>query len=398
MKCLVTIFTKLVENENHRFSKLVVYPTHPHLIVAVLEDHTKPTPTAVVNTLCVINSRTHSVSTLVSGADFYSGPSFSADGAHITWEQWSNPDMSWEGGEVYVASVHASDSSLTLSDKKHVGGAAGRVSAAYPLWASNDVLIYTSDESGYQNPWKYTVSTGTAAPVLEEPVDVDFALPRWYLGWEFSAPLDLAGERVLYAAVRDGRSCLYVLSLADGEAEELECPYVNILVLKRVRDNTVVFRAESADRPEAVVLCTLDAELRPTFKELAGGVFNLPLAPAMISLAKPMTLKNFANDGPLHVLYYPPQNPNYQGVPSEKPPCIINAHGGPNTHTSPGFKWEVQFFTSRGFAWCVSFLLPPAHSELDLLTVCRVDVNYSGSCGYGREYMRVSLPFHSPSH
>jgi len=274
--------------------------------------------------------------------------------------------MSWEGGQIYVASVLASDSTLTLSDTTHVGGVAGAVSATYPLWASNDVLVYTCDESGYQNPWKYTVSARTAAPVLEEPVDVDFSLPRWYLGWEFSAPLDLAAGKVLYAAVRDGRSYLYVLNLADGEAEELECPYVNILVLKRVRDNVVVFKAESVDKPEAIVLCTLDEDLTPTFNELTGG-FALPLLSSMISEAKSFTLKNPANDGPLHVLYYPPTNPNYEGIEGEKPPCIVNAHGGPTTHASQGFKWEVQFFTSRGFAW--------------------IDVNYSGSCGFGREYI-----------
>ncbi|KZT70996.1 alpha/beta-hydrolase [Daedalea quercina L-15889] len=353
-------------NDCHRFAKLASHPSKPYLIIAILEDHTKPAPIEVVNSLCVINSRRQTVSTLVSGADFYSGPSFSPDGVHIAWEQWSNPDMSWEGGQIYVADVLVDDSGLKLSNTKHVGGVAGTISAAYPLWASNDVLIYTSDESGYQNPWKYTVSTGTAVPVLEEPVDVDFCLPRWYLGWEFSAPLDLEAGRVLYAAVRDGRSYLYVLSLEDGEAEEVECPYVNILVLKRVRDNVVVFKAESVDKPEAIVLCTLDEDLNPTFKELTGG-FVLPISPSMISVAKSITLKNPAHDGPLHVLYYAPQNPNYRGLDGERPPCIVNAHGGPTIHASQGFKWEIQFFTSRGFAW--------------------LDVNYSGSSGFGREYI-----------
>ena len=95
-------------------------------------------------------------------------------------------------------------------------------------------------------------------------------------------------------------------------------------------------------------------------------MFNLPLAPSMISIAKPMTLKNPANDGPLHVLYYPPQNPNYQGIVGERPPCIVDAHGGPNTGASQGFKWEVQFFTSRGFAWYVRSILPRQISTTDL--------------------------------
>ena len=52
--------------------------------------------------------------------------------------------------------------------------------------------------------------------------------------------------------------------------------------------------------------------------------------------------------------YYPPTNPNYAGgLAEELPPAIVNIHGGPTAFSHHGLNWEVQYFTSRGFAWYV---------------------------------------------
>jgi dipeptidyl aminopeptidase/acylaminoacyl peptidase len=48
------------------------------------------------------------------------------------------------------------------------------------------------------------------------------------------------------------------------------------------------------------------------------------------------------------------------------PPLIVSLHGGPTSAAPRGLKPANLFFTSRGFAW--------------------LDLNYSGSTGYGREY------------
>ena len=67
-----------------------------------------------------------------------------------------------------------------------------------------------------------------------------------------------------------------------------------------------------------------------------------------------------------HALYYPPTNPDHVGPDGEKPPLLVDIHGGPTAAARSQFQLGVQFWTSRGFAV--------------------VDVNYGGSTGYGRAY------------
>ncbi|KIJ53642.1 hypothetical protein M422DRAFT_109750, partial [Sphaerobolus stellatus SS14] len=70
----------------------------------------------------------------------------------------------------------------------------------------------------------------------------------------------------------------------------------------------------------------------------------------------------------IHAVYYPPTNPEYEGLPSELPPCIDFIHGGSSARQAAGFDWIYQYYTSRGWAW--------------------LDVNYGGSTGFGTKYMQ----------
>lgn len=374
-----------VDNKNYRYARLNVHPKHTHLLAAVLEDHTKPLPADVATTLCIINSKTQSVTTIVSGADFYAFPSFSPDGTHLAWEQWSHPDMPWEGSEIYVAKVDARDDGVSLSDTTYVAGKKIDISASSPTWVSDDVLLFTTDETGYHNPWTYYVSSGKAKPVLPSPIDEDFNQPLHRLGNQFSAPLDLHAGRAIYSTSKDGRIAMYIVTLSTGNLEEIQCPYTDIQDLKRVSDNSFVFLANKADAPQSLIVCVLEANAKPMFRELtAASTANAVKFPSsVISVAQALTLKT--EDGePLHVLYLPPKNSAYEAPVGERPPCVVNAHGGPTGHINASLDWSKQYFTSRGWAWYVVILAGPLYSHQ---RIPRLDVNYGGSSGYGRKYM-----------
>ncbi len=346
-------WSSFVENKDHRFAQFAVHPKHTHLLVAILEDHTKPQPADVVNTLVVINSEEKTVSPLVSGADFYSHPKFSPDGTHITWQQWFHPDMSWEGCEIGVAEVHADTSSINVTNPKTVAGKPIEISAINPSWASNDVLLFVSDEHGYWNPWTYTVSSGKASAVLPKPVDEDFAEPGWQLSFSFGTPLDNDGKYALFTALKEGRNVLYLVSLVHGALEELECPYVHVTSMVRVTHEAVVFQGSRNDGEEQTVLCTIKDYAKPKFTPIGPGSDKdeLPFARIYVPAPQSFALKDAETGEPSHVIYYPPANPDFVAPEGERPPAIFYIHGGPTTRTPQGLSYKRLFYTTRGWAW-----------------------------------------------
>jgi dipeptidyl aminopeptidase/acylaminoacyl peptidase len=83
-----------------------------------------------------------------------------------------------------------------------------------------------------------------------------------------------------------------------------------------------------------------------------------------ISVAEAMTYR--VRDRDVHAFYYPPANPDVTAPAGDLPPLLVVTHGGPTGATDDVLDPKVQFWTSRGFAV--------------------LDVNYSGSTGYGRPY------------
>jgi dipeptidyl aminopeptidase/acylaminoacyl peptidase len=92
---------------------------------------------------------------------------------------------------------------------------------------------------------------------------------------------------------------------------------------------------------------------------------NLELDGRYISVAQAVDFPG-ADGLTSHGFYYPPANPDYSGSDEELPPLVVFVHGGPTAHVTTALDLHIQLFTSRGIAV--------------------VDLNYSGSTGYGREY------------
>jgi len=346
------------DNKNHRFADFTVSPTHPHLLIAILEDHTHPSPSDVETSLVLINTSTKTVSPLLSGVDFYASPRFSPDGKYLVWQQWWHPDMPWQGAEIHVAKVATGSDpgKVELGERTLVGGVKGQVSAAYPFWTSNGTAIFTSDVSGYQNPWLYSTITGKSAPILPTPAEKDFSLPGWSLGESYSAVLDEKGEKVLYSVMHDGRSVLHVLDVKSGAATEVKSPYVEILGVSSIPKTGEAFfiGGQGSEASEIISLTTSPDIATPSLKTLksTSPSVTTEFPPGIVSVAQSITIKVPPNDDPVHVNFYPPTNPDYTGgVDGEKPPCVFGVHGGPTGMAGQVLVWSKQYFTSRGWAW-----------------------------------------------
>ena len=306
----------------------------------------------------LINTSTQTVSPVVSGADFYSSLKFSPDGKYAVWVQWYHPDMPWDGAEIYVAKVAVSSDgqSFEFVERKLVGGVRGQVSVAYPFWASNETVLFTSDISGYQNPWSYSILTGKSVPILPAPVEKEFSLPAWNLGESYSAALDEEGEEIIYSVMQDGRAVLYLVYVSTGQMLEIESPYVDILSVRSIpKLGGVVFFGAQSSGPSGIVTLPfgpLNTSSLKTMKLISSSPATPSFTPGLISVPQPITIKVPPNDDPVYLNFYPPTNPDYSGGEGEeKPPCIVSVHGGPTMMWKRGLDWSVQFFTSRGWAW-----------------------------------------------
>lgn len=189
-----------LESNVHRFADFAVHPVHTWLIVAILEDHTYDAALEIQNSIVVIDSRNGEHTTVVQGADFYSTPRFSPDGKHLAWKQWSvhyhgrsyqkfnqdwifcryHPDLPWMGSVVMLTSCELTDEGgLSIVSPTPVAGKNRKVAVGELNWLNNDTLIFTSDQTGYANPWRYSVGSEVLQPMSETPIDEDFAEPSW---------------------------------------------------------------------------------------------------------------------------------------------------------------------------------------------------------------------------
>ncbi|KAH9035891.1 alpha/beta-hydrolase [Lactarius pseudohatsudake] len=354
-----------------RYADFDVHPIHRHFLAAVLEDHTNDDPTAVVNTLVVINTKTQSLTTIASGADFYAAPRFSPDGARIAFQQWNHPDMPWQRSAIHVFTFVADGDGITYGNEKEIAWGQREVSVGYPGWIDSDTLVFLTDESGFLNPWAYSVSSKSADPLLATPVSQDFAVPAFILAGSPYTVLDTEKKVVLFSALKNGRSVLYIFDWKTKSLIPVDNPFVFISAIRAVDDKTLVFQATSTPTPSAIIKLTISDPSAPhsgvTYQTLKSSAESLPFPDGIISHPESLTLGTESE--PVYATLYPPTNFAYDGSsdPTEKPPCIVNAHGGPTWMAARGLDWTTQYFTSRGWAW--------------------VDVDYSGSSGYGRKYI-----------
>lgn len=263
--------------------------------------------------------------------------------------------MPWEGSQLYVANVSLQDGTYTLAGTKFVAGKPDPVSVAQPLWAADDTLVFLSDEGvGYYNPWVYRPSASSSpSPILQSPLQEDFADMMWVLGMSRWAVLD--ADTVLATSTCNGMTRLLLIAISTGETTELENPYASIFsTVHALSPTEAVFTAVKIDDALDLVKLTLSGDRRgkaeytvlkktsDLARTLPAGVLSRPEAHALDS-------------GNLHVLLSLPKNDGYKGPVGEKPPVVVNIHGGPTSRVFPGLSWLTQYFTSRGWAWCVIY-------------------------------------------
>lgn len=331
-----------------RYADPVVTPDQ-HYVVCVRERHGVngvEGALGVVNDIVAVpTDGTGAINVLASGNDFYLAPRVSADGSRLAYVTWNHPNMPWDGTELWIADL----------DDGHVGGArliAGGTdeSISQPRFSPDGTLIYLSDRSGF---WNLYDEMGNALL----PLEAECGGPDWNFGQ--SSYVITKNNSIIVAYSHEGGQQLG--SVRDGVVDPWPSQLSSFSSLALTDNQHLVSTAGSASVPLAIV--SIDPSDYTTTVIRQSREMNID--PGYISTPRHLTFPTSGGES-AYALYYSPKNKDFQGAPGERPPLIVQSHGGPTSNARQLFDPEIQFWTSRGFAV--------------------VDVDYGGSTGYGRAY------------
>lgn len=329
-------------------------------IVCVREDHTGLDSERRVadgariaeprDELVAVDAATGDVTVLATGYDFYSTPRIS--GERLAWLCWRHPNMPWDASELWIAETEPSGG---VRDARRIAGGDDE-SIVQPEWAPDGSLVYVADRTGWWNLYRWT-ETGEAIPLA--PMEAEFAGPQWVFGMSWYGIAD--DGTIVAIARRAGRDELWRIPLG-GAAERLETSHLRLGSIQ-VAGQRAVYASASPDSPAALEELELHTGERRVLRES----FTLAIDRAFLSIPEQIEFPTTDGDT-AYALYYPPTNPDFVGPAGERPPLVVEIHGGPTSSAGGGLSMELNVFTSRGFAV--------------------LDVDYRGSNGYGREFMR----------
>lgn len=311
--------------------------------VGVREDHGGPGEP--VNEIVAI--RPGGIQVLAHGHDFYSSPRLSPDG-RLAWLAWDHPNMPWDGTTVYV-------------DGAPVAGGPAE-SIFQPEWSPDGAALYfASDRTGWWNLYRWDAATGQTRALA--PREAEFGAAQWVLGmsaYAFAGP-----DRIVCTYSEGGLGRLAVLDLVSGALSAIDTPYTDISSV-RAEGDRVVFRGASATLPGSIVELDLLTGRTHIWKQATAVADDPAIQPYLARVEQ----VDYPSEGrTAHALHYPANNPDYTAAAGERPPLLVNCHGGPTAAASSALDLRISYWTSRG--------------------ISVLDVNYGGSTGYGRAYREL---------
>jgi dipeptidyl aminopeptidase/acylaminoacyl peptidase len=299
-----------------------------------------------------LSGKAGQIADLATGRDFYASPRLSPDGRHLAFLAWDLPDMPWDSATLYSATVGEDGK---LARPKSIAGGGG--SAVFqPDWGPDGHLYFVWDQTGWGQLYRW--QNGKIVRI-HGARGAELARPQWVFGSR-SYALGADGKAGLVSLTR-GMPLFEVRNLQGGKVTryaqlQKRTARINDPVALASGFAALIYQPLAAPAIMRIAKRGLAAQVPPTPAEIA---------PGFISKAETREFRR--PDGQsVYGIYYAPKSATHRGPSGAAPPALVLVHGGPTSMTDAGLKPRVQFYTSRGFAV--------------------LDVNYSGSTGYGRAY------------
>ncbi|MDH5710938.1 MAG: prolyl oligopeptidase family serine peptidase [Gammaproteobacteria bacterium] len=323
---------------------------HANNKLICIREYICPDGSEPANHLISIDLILKTESLLHHGHDFYASPRLSPDGTRLSWLSWDHPDMPWDKSSLYIASISPAHQLDDIKKIQHPE--TDQASFFQPGWSPDNQLYFVSDLSGWWNLYRYTDDQVIAIC----PRQLEFGLPQWVFAQSSYAFIDK--NNILCAPIDRGIAQLASLDLSTGELTSLNLKWNSYASIQTSAVQSCFIAASAQSFPEII---NLQSDRLETVKQSC----DIQLDTDYYSYASPIKFRSRHQDD-VYAIYYAPVSKDFQAPAGEKPPLIVLCHGGPTAMTDPSLDMRKQFWTSRGFAL--------------------LDVNYSGSTGYGRAY------------
>jgi dipeptidyl aminopeptidase/acylaminoacyl peptidase len=291
---------------------------------------------------------------LARGADFYMQPAWHPQGSFLAWVEWDHPNMPWDGSRLMLGRI--AGECPNLEETTCLAGGVS-IPASQPGFSPDGrFLAYIETEGNWEKLMLFNLQSGERFALAQEE-GLLLAPAAWVQGVRSYAWS--ADSRFIYhMRYVNGAASLWKLDVQGGGVEKVNtAPYTWLSRLSLSPLGQPALVASAPGIPDRVVRwdgTRWVVEARSEGENVAPEYFSLP---------QPVSWK--AADGmAVYGLFYPPSNPNF--VAEGMPPAILNIHGGPTNQSVVRYSAETGYFTSRGYAV--------------------LEVNYRGSCGYGRAY------------
>ena len=335
------------ENNSLRYADFCINTDHQQLI-CVCEEHNTDSHEPVNSLAAIPLDGSQTITTLASGADFYSNPRISPDGTKISWLCWHHPQMPWDGTELWLAAYH---SGRPHNSNKVAGGP--NESIFQPQWSPGGQLFFVSDRSNWWNIYRLN-SDGTDINTC--PINAEFATPQWVFGMSTYGFVD--ADTIACCYTQNSRWQLATIDLNSGTLNNHSSDYTDISALHAHNGSAYFIAGSPFSAPQL-------AQFKGGEITALYGDRPLPFDSGCLSTPQAINYPS-SSDSHAQAIYYPPANQDYQAPQNELPPLMVMCHGGPTAAANTSLNLKAQFWTSRGFAV--------------------LDVNYHGSTGFGRRY------------
>lgn len=342
----------VVRRDGWRFADFAHDDRRQRLIAIAEIARTEPAlPDNVIVGIGLAGDSMGRIDVIASGRSFYASPRLSPDGGQLAFLAWDLPDMPWDSASLQVAGI-LPDGTLA-APQVVIGG--GDAAAFQPEWLPDGSLLAVADITGPGNLYRWQGDALT--PV--HPMPSDMFEPLWSLSARSYAPL--ADGSIALVTHENGEPTLVLLDPGRGSLTHIPARLAGISGIVAWGDGVA---GEATFHHTLPAIVTVARSGAVTTLRSSGSV---RLDPAGISVGRPLSWRDNHGDT-IHGCYYPPVSTQYRGPDGSRPPAILRVHGGPTGASGRGLSLKTQYWTSRGFAV--------------------MDVEYSGSTGFGRDYRR----------